>query len=293
MPLSRRTTNAFTLVELSIVMVIIGLLIGGIVAGKSMIANQTLRKVGADATSYRIAMGQFKQQYGYLPGDFPTATSLWGRADGGTPVSANCSAPFFSGTTATCNGNGDGKIMAYDSPAYWNEMTLLWQHLANAQLIAGKYNPNANIGCNYLTDPNSPYYCYYTPVGSVNVPSGSVNNSVFVIVGSDGSQNFAWGFDNQYSGALALYAKGDPAFFGYYHDNVGVLNAQDVAQLDKKLDDGLPGSGTIRGINNTGSANCATTDVASTAQYVLTATTNACPIIFLSTFAAPLPGATN
>src|SRR5437660_1073388 len=98
--------HGFTLLELSIVLVIIGLLIGGIFVGQSLIHNAQLNAVISEFNRYQTAVQSFKQQYNTLPGDMSNATSFWGSA-GGTGSDATC-AVVVSTTAATCNGNGDG-----------------------------------------------------------------------------------------------------------------------------------------------------------------------------------------
>lgn len=74
--------QAFSLVELSIVLVILGLLVGGILAGQSLIKASELRKIGADFTRYESAINAFRDKYFFYPGDLPNATQLWGAAGG-------------------------------------------------------------------------------------------------------------------------------------------------------------------------------------------------------------------
>ena len=69
------TRAAFTLVELSIVIVIIGLLIGGILGGQSLIHASELKSVISDFQKYQSAITQFRTQYNAWPGDMPNATS--------------------------------------------------------------------------------------------------------------------------------------------------------------------------------------------------------------------------
>jgi prepilin-type N-terminal cleavage/methylation domain-containing protein len=92
---------AFSLVELSIVLVIIGLLVGGVLAGKSLIRSAELRSVTTEADKLMTAIGIFRNQYRYLPGDILNASNHW------------------PGET---NGNGNGIIEAF-------ERALIWRHL--------------------------------------------------------------------------------------------------------------------------------------------------------------------
>lgn len=109
-----RRPHAFSLVELSIVLVILGLLTGGILAGRSLIRASELRSVGTQADQYRTAIFAFRDKYFYLPGDLNNAQSFWG--------------------TVTSNGNGDGTVV-------WSSEGLrAWQQLALAGLVEGSYS---------------------------------------------------------------------------------------------------------------------------------------------------------
>lgn len=107
--------KGFSLVELSIVMSIIGLLVGGVLAGQSLINGQRKNAVISKMNSLRVAYNQFKIKYGYPAGDLPTATQIWGRADNGTPVTSNCASPSSDNANpkGTCNGNGNGRINSH------------------------------------------------------------------------------------------------------------------------------------------------------------------------------------
>lgn len=64
-----RKEIGFTLVELSIVLVIIGLLIGGILVGQSLIHSSKINRVVKDLSQYDIALAAFRDKYKQLPGD--------------------------------------------------------------------------------------------------------------------------------------------------------------------------------------------------------------------------------
>lgn len=105
--------QGFTLVELSIAIIIIGFLIAGISAGHSLIKQATLNSIITDQQAYLTALVAFKGKYGYYPGDFPNAHAFW---------------------PATSNGNGDGIIV------FGPESFRAWQQLSLAGMIAGIYN---------------------------------------------------------------------------------------------------------------------------------------------------------
>ncbi len=61
--------KGFTLVELSIVLVIVGLLIGGVLKGKAMIENAKIKKLKSDIDGLVSMMNTFQDKYGVIPGD--------------------------------------------------------------------------------------------------------------------------------------------------------------------------------------------------------------------------------
>ena len=70
--------QGFSLVELSIVLVILGLLTGGILAGQSLIRASELRAATAEYQRYATSIQSFRDKYMALPGDMTNATRFWG-----------------------------------------------------------------------------------------------------------------------------------------------------------------------------------------------------------------------
>ena len=277
--------SGFTLVELAIVIVIIGLVVGAITAGEEVINNQRLRTVGTDAAKYMIALNQFKQQYGYLPGDFPNATAVWGRADAGSPVTSNCAAPNTTAAVGntTCNGDGDGVITATWTAATPNhEAFRAWQHLSAAGLISGTYTgiggaaPYCVLGTNV---PKSTMegmgFNWQTGSSSVNLINNNVTASAQYY---DGDYTNALLF-----GALRSLPAAAPAPIRSVVDGIAFTPTQQ-AGLDAKLDDGLPATGNIRSAKPTAPwTNCAV-GTTSAATYKVSYTNAACSPIFMNTF---------
>jgi prepilin-type N-terminal cleavage/methylation domain-containing protein len=135
--------RAFSLVELSIVLVILGLLVGGVLSGQSLIRAAQLRAITAEYSRYVTATQSFKDKYFALPGDMNNATSFWGAADGSTGLTAACFGAAGTGTQ-TCNGDGSGTI--YPTSAS-DESLRFWQHLARAGLIEGSYTGRLQTIC--------------------------------------------------------------------------------------------------------------------------------------------------
>lgn len=128
--------KGFTLIELSIVLIIIGLLIGAIIAGNSMVKAARTQSVIADIQKYSAATNDYFNKYGYWPGDDYEANTRW------------------SGVT---NGNGDGALGA--APASM-EYYYFWQDLSVSGLISGSYTGCA--GCVPVTQlTNTAYITHY------------------------------------------------------------------------------------------------------------------------------------
>ena len=146
----------FTLVELAIVLVVIGLITGGIFVGTILVRESQLKAVISEIAKYRSALNAFHEEYHGLPGDLPNATNFWGVAGGaGTGLDQACYYAVGTGT-ATCNGNDDGFITnnAGVPSAGVREDLRAWQHLFNANLIdskvTGTHTGTGNT-CGYCT----------------------------------------------------------------------------------------------------------------------------------------------
>lgn len=70
-----RKQQGFTLIELSVVIVIIGLLITGVMAGRHLVQQASIRQAVVMTKATVNATSQFLSKYHYLPGDMPTATT--------------------------------------------------------------------------------------------------------------------------------------------------------------------------------------------------------------------------
>jgi prepilin-type N-terminal cleavage/methylation domain-containing protein len=108
----------FTLVEISIVLAIIGLVVGGIMVGADLIRAATFRAQGRQITEIQMAMHAFRMKYRYLPGDFSQAFGIWGTECGAAP--------------AECNGDANGRIA--ETITWPQEARSWWRHLELAEI---------------------------------------------------------------------------------------------------------------------------------------------------------------
>ena len=126
-----KSARGFTLVEISIVIVLIGLILAGVTAGNSLVRSARIRAALQESDSYITAVQTFYLQYNALPGDMGNASSYW-------PTAAN--------------GNGDkliGKELISEPESY-----AAFKQLALNGLIPGSYTGSGGliptIGVMYL-----------------------------------------------------------------------------------------------------------------------------------------------
>lgn len=254
----RMTKRAFSLVELSIVLVILGLLVGGVLSGQSLIRAAELRAVSTDLSKINTAFYTFRDKYFALPGDMTNATQFWGAANA-TPATCRTT----SGTTAaTCDGNGDGLVGTADGGTTYSEVFHAWKQLANAGLMEGNYT---GVAC-------SPGIVCSTP--GTNVPRVKISNagvSVTNISAITSAADPNW-FVSPYGNFLwygGVVAGAEPG--------LTIFKPEELWNIDTKLDDGVPSTGRIL-VQKIGAPNCF---MSSGAAYNLSNTTQACHIIYL------------
>jgi type II secretory pathway pseudopilin PulG len=214
--------NAYSLTELTMVLVILLLLITLIMSSLNMVKNSKLMAQAQQFSEVENALKSFKQFYGQWPGDYSRAADIWGAdCEGGTG-------------TDTCGGNGDGAIGSttglYDAtndPK--SESIKAWQHLSKARLITGNF---ALTGTTFI--PNS------------TVLNGKVKSSILRIVNYN-----VWQDGIKHIIKLSRYDSANNT------TEYNPLSPRDAHALDIKFDDGLPYAGKMVAYNiEAASATC-------------------------------------
>ncbi len=257
-----RRTHAFTLVELSIVLVILGLLTGGVLAGNALIRASERRALMTEYDRTSTAVLAFRDKYLALPGDITNATQFWGAADsaGNSDGWGSDCLDIESTSTETCNGDGNGRIGGPSTTHF--EGFRAWQHLANAGLVEGKFT------------------------GTRKQPPGAQHEMVF---GSNipGSRYPKTGYVIMHRSATPIFGRsGHVVQFG----GLGNVNAnlwtptiavQDLYSVDIKADDGAADRGFLRA---GGSGGCMdASDAGLSGNYILSAT-GLCTAWFFANF---------
>ena len=210
------TTNTkkrgFTLVELAIVIVIIGLIIGAVIKGQEMLNSARLTSVENQVNGYKSAITTFHDRYGALPGDLAQAQS---RLPGCQDAGVNC-----------LNGNGDGTLgddQAANTSVPNNEGRMAWQHLVLANLITG-VAPGADANGNIFGE---------------NFPSARTGGGFVLLQTHVGTPSLS---------GLWLRLQGTAPDTAIDTTGTGgALTPGQAAEIDRKLDDGNALTGYVRG----------------------------------------------
>lgn len=234
--------SAFSLIELSIVLIIIGLLIAGITGGASLIKSSELRSVVVEARVYAAAVNNFYSRFNGLPGDYTVAVA--------PPATVN-------GTDSTTDtvGDGDNKIEHYSDAGVAEGIealrdlkalgaigddTLTWVGVASSEIVAltaGTHIPASKIkGAGWAFD--------YDTTSSQNV----------VVLTSGVAQTTS---SNTVVNGTAKA--------------VGAVIPSDALSIDAKVDDGVANAGKVRGVLS---------GCSSSAAYTIATSTKACALSY-------------
>ncbi|MFA7275801.1 MAG: prepilin-type N-terminal cleavage/methylation domain-containing protein [Pseudobdellovibrionaceae bacterium] len=238
---SRQTEKGFTLVELAIVMIIIGLLIGGILKGQELINNARVSSTASQIKAIESGISGFRDKYAGYPGDLTLAS---------TKI-PNCTAGFC-GTAIAVGTPGNGVIEntgAVQNPGLavggnTVEAAQAFVQLAAAGFVGG-VNPSATAVAVAGTNPS-------LPIGGAWVMGSSAGTATGMILTT--------GLPNGVYVALSpLLTAAVPTA-----DASGTINPSAAANIDRKVDDGQPNTGIVRATGTGGNttSNCASTNTA-------------------------------
>ena len=220
----RKSQEGFTLVELAVVMIIIGLLIGGILKGQELITNARVTSTASQLEAMGAAYNGFRDKFNAIPGDMSSATTRIG----------SC------GTIDACaDGGGDGTIeVALGDVNAGDEGTYFFGQLLAADFITGMDGTDDGTNVEFgVTNPTAPigggFLAGDVRSGVTGFDGGELRPAPYVVV----------------TGVVADVGAGN-----------GVLTPQQAANIDRRLDDGQAGTGSIVGQNDDGECRDTGTD---------------------------------
>ena len=244
----KNTRKAFTLIELSIVLIIIGLLIVAITSGSSLIRNAKLRSITNEAKQYQVAVNSFYMKFDEYPGDFnqqlPKVSSIGG-------VKEDIAVGHNNDIIEWVSYNSTGSVSV-------NEGSNAWLQLVASAILPSDITSNMNV-IQMLAVGDT------TLVPTTHFPT-SAENAAGWIFNSDTQTNYVQlvkSFNSQFtSGASTLFSR--PLIDGT--EGGGALTPADAFSIDNKTDDGLRNSGDVRevfamtladvDVSNAASADC-------------------------------------
>lgn len=217
-------SQGFTLIELSIVLVIIGLIIGGVLVGQDLIHAAAIRSAISQIEKYNTAVNTFNVKFGALPGDIPAAQTA------AVGLTARSGAPG--------HGDGDSIIEGGVSPstAFAGESQLFWADLSAVHLIEGNYLGNDSDPF----DINPPLSYTTTPTFSNVMPKFKFGGGNFIHVYGFSGTNYYHVFHLNSCAQVNTGSVG-----GFSCASEAALSPIDALELDSKIDDGMPLSGRV------------------------------------------------
>ena len=230
---SSKTGSGFTLVEISIVLVIIGLIVGGVLVGRDLIRASELRGMVSEMEEFKTAANTFKLKYGQLPGDMH--------------ISVTAQLGFFTFTDVTAGtvfGNNDGIYGDIELGCAY-EGSVFFYHLAQANLVKMSSSTPLRIltiagswaGTPLAETWSTPYtlssYLPESKIGGAYWCAGNIGYSyLFSLIPS--MQKTQNAFSLRGATKASRSSQMEPA-----------VSPIDLYSTDKKIDDGLPLKGKL------------------------------------------------
>jgi prepilin-type N-terminal cleavage/methylation domain-containing protein len=240
--ISSHDRQGFTLIELSVVLVIIGLIVGGVLVGRDLIEAASIRATVSQYEKYKSAVNAFQLKYNYLPGDLDTT---------------GATAFGFSPTTRSGSFHADGNIGAnnvwpdgpYPNAVVNYEAGLFWQDLSSANLIDGSFTSVVD-GLNYNVTTAG--------IGSF-VPVSKLNSSTYWFVYGRGILINNWLSNSPLGNYFQLMGITSASYAHIYPKNT--LTPLEAYNIDTKIDDGIFDKGIVRAGEEIDSPNFFTSSV--------------------------------
>jgi prepilin-type N-terminal cleavage/methylation domain-containing protein len=224
--------SAFTLVELAIVLVIVGLLVGGVLAGQELISQARMRSAVSQITSYKQAYTTFRTKYNCIAGDCSTIRNFFGATTQPDRVTAG-------NGNGTIEASNTGNLNGWDLTEYLN----VFDHLAASKLITfSQYDETPWVVANNETGIMWPA-SKFEARGAAKAGNPAItraSDSPGIVIGNQVAVGYIPGGNVMHIGVCKYRQWG-----GFYLAGECGLNPWEGFHLDTKMDDGLPTSGQV------------------------------------------------
>lgn len=219
---SNRKKKGFTLVELAIVLVVIGLLVGGILSAQSLIQTAKISAQAAQIGQFDAGVANFKQKYNYLPGD----------------------APAFGG-------DGNGFVTGYGTSGMGDRISLGVFNCDVANFWNNVFPEEYEVPA--VVCPSIPLSTAIDWEGSAkNVIKAKIGNKNSFFIASAANHNSTDGYAAIYNEHFYImmtpnYIEGTGMYKSRSNASRGdeALKPSELAALDKKIDDQMPQTGNV------------------------------------------------
>ena len=199
--MNRTTNRGFTLIEIAIVLVIIGLLLGGVLKGQELINNARVKSFANDFRNIPVAVYAYQDRFRAIPGDDGQANTHVGGVNASTPA----------GTLANGQING-----AWNSATNTDESCLFWSHVRLANLAPGPTTAGCAAAGYYPTNASGGNIGVQSAGGFATITLPTVMTGTYIICSSNISGQFVLQLDT-------LLDDGNP--------QTGAMRAIDVTAL--------------------------------------------------------------
>lgn len=231
-PFTPSTQQGFTLVELAIVLVIIGLIVGGVLVGQDMIKAAEVRATVGQVEKYNTAINTFRSKYNGIPGDIAAANAI--------------NFGMQTRTGAAGHGDGNGLLEGCSAAALvlGCETGLFWRDLSFANIVDGTFTTATDALTAVAAGSQATIF-----------PAGKIGRGNYFTVFSASGLNYY-----QLTGITSTDAAG-------VYTLTTALTPAEAFNMDVKIDDGAPATGIVRAMEGTGPLNTAAVSGAATCQF--------------------------
>ncbi|MCE2926945.1 MAG: prepilin-type N-terminal cleavage/methylation domain-containing protein [Rickettsiales bacterium] len=233
--LDQKSPHGFTLIELSIILVIIGLLIAGILVGRDLIEAAKVRKAISQAESFTSVLNVFRVKYNALPGDISSDNAY---DLGFEPRSGERGSGDNNGLIENCSDTGFSPTVDYMGC----ETLLIWRDLSDAKLIANSFSMGADTTIvNLGTDQVRNYF-----------PEVNAFENTFVMIQGKAEEVGFPGLEDIGNKNMIVFTGLSGSFADGRVNTHTTITPLQAHAIDRKTDDGLPLSGKIRSVTSGG-----------------------------------------